>query len=102
MKLDKQQSRQRWQEIRNLWCEWDPIGVLSEPGWAQDEYDHYLGPCLRFLEQKAGVEKLTAYLCTIVGNYMGLGQPGLDYANPQDFACKLQQWYSDKWPDTHV
>jgi hypothetical protein len=34
--------------IRDLWCDWDPIGCLSSADWPRDEYDSYLDPPYRF------------------------------------------------------
>jgi hypothetical protein len=104
MHLAKEQSRQRIKEIRALWHEWDPIGVYtdSEDDWPLDEYDNYLGPCLRLLEQQAPTEDLAKYLSHIVGEHMGLGEAGLDYSQPAEFARKLQAWYTTAWPGTHV
>jgi hypothetical protein len=86
MKLNKQESRKRWDEIRNLWCQCDPIGVMSDLDWSRDEYDSYLGPSLRYLEQNASVEEIAEYLSYIVCDYMGLGQTGVDFSEPKNFA----------------
>jgi hypothetical protein len=74
MQLGKEQSRQRIKEIRALWREWDPIGVYKDPesDCPPDEYDNYLSPCLRLLEQKVQAEELAKYLAYIVDEYMGL------------------------------
>jgi hypothetical protein len=102
MKLNKQESRKRRKEIRDLWCQWDPIGVMSDSDWPRDEYDSYLGPSLRYLEQNASLEEIVAYLSYIVGEYMGLGQTGVDASKPRNFAIKLKAWYSTNWPDTYI
>lgn len=101
-RLEKQESRNRWREIRDLWNEWDPIGVYPADGGPEDEYESYLGPSLRLLEQKAGADEITKYLSHIVGEYMGLGTAGINYSKPAEFAKKLQNWYAEKWPDTMV
>lgn len=99
-RLSKEESRKRWSEIRRLWNEWDPIGVISDD--LRDEYDNYIGPGLRLLERKASEEEITAYLNQIVGEYMGLGDQGLINSNPQQFAQKLVSWYATYWPNTKV
>ena len=75
---------------------------MSDPDWPSDEYDNYLGPCLRLLEKDASIQEIAEYLSQIIGDYMGLGQTGIDYSKPEDFANKLKDWYSENWPDTHV
>jgi hypothetical protein len=104
MHLEKAQSRQRTKEIRALWREFDPIGVYASPdsGCPPDEYDNYLAPCLRLLEQRASTEDLAKYLSYIVGEYMGLGEPELFHSQSVEFAGKLQQWYSSAWLGTHA
>lgn len=104
MRLDKDQSRQRIKEIRVLWHEWDPIGVYSDPesDWPPDEYDSYLGPCLRLLEQQAPAEELAKYLAYIVGEHMGLGDLASAYPDALQFSHKLQAWFSFSWAGTHV
>ena len=103
MRLEKEQSRQRIKEIRALWRQWDPIGVYTSPDSAcpPDEYDSYLGPCLRLLEQQAPAEEIAKYLSYIVGEYMGLGESGVEHSRPPQFARKLQAWYSSGWAGTH-
>jgi len=104
MHLEKEQSRQRVKEIRALWREFDPIGVYANPdsGCPPDEYDNYLAPCLRLLEQDASTEDLAKYLSYIVGEYMGLGTTELVLSQSIAFAGKLQQWYASAWLGKHV
>ena len=104
MRLDKEQSRERFKEIRALWREWDPIGVYANPnsGCPPDEYDSYLGPCLRFLEQQAPTEQMAKYLANIVGEHMGLTDPVTAYPSCLQFAVKLQTWFSSAWSGSYV
>jgi hypothetical protein len=62
--LSKVQSRARWSELRALLCEWDPIGVMSEPEWPRDEYDCMVAPIMRLLEVGASEENIAGYLRT--------------------------------------
>ena len=72
MRLTKERSRARWAAARELWCKWDPIGVMGLPDWRRDEYDAYLGPTLRLLEAGASIEKLASYLAEVELERMGL------------------------------
>lgn len=72
MRLTKEQSRKRWREIRALWCEFDPIGVVNSLSGPDDEYDGYLGPSLRLLERGATVEEIASYLAKVTLDHMGL------------------------------
>jgi hypothetical protein len=102
VRLDKEQSRLRWHEIRDLWNGWDPIGVMPAQDGPQDEYDGYLGPSLRLLERGASREELERYLEEIVGEHMGLGDAGVAYVRSTAFAATLQAWFSSRWADTTV
>ncbi|MGR8940622.1 MAG: hypothetical protein ACU83V_06990 [Gammaproteobacteria bacterium] len=87
-----------WFEIRRLWNAWDPIGVACEA--IQDEYDAYIAPTLKLLEDGCSREEIEAYLTLIVRDYMGLGEEGVRQSNPGAFAQKVMAWYQDKrpWP----
>ncbi len=102
IRLEKEDSRRRYEEIRKLWCEWDPIGVIDLNYSRQNEYDNYLGPTLRLLEDGASNQQIAEYLSYVVGKYMGLGESGVQRSKPLVFAEKLRNWYESKWPDTHV
>jgi hypothetical protein len=102
MRLTKEQSRRRWKEIRELWWSWDPIGVSAIPDWSKDEYDNYLGPTLRLLEKGSSLQEITKYLEYVVGEYMGLGESGVNFSKPSLFASQLREWYEKGWRDSHV
>jgi hypothetical protein len=88
---------QRKAQLRALWCEWDPIGVLDDPDWPRDEYDDYLQPTLKLLESGAGVSAIAQYLNSIVGDSLALGETGVMTTNPILFASKLRDWYDANW-----
>lgn len=102
MFLDKLKSGERWCELRELWNEFDPIGVNSIEGWPKDEYESYLGPTLRLLEQGASHSEIQAYLEYVVGEYIGLGAAGVQKVRASNFASRLQKWFSSRWSGTHV
>jgi hypothetical protein len=98
-RLSKEESRQRYAEGRKLWNEFDPIGVAHA---VQDEYDNYIGPCLRIVEEGGGPERLEPYLRHIVFEYMGLSQTELGERAIEVFANNFNDWYRKNWPDTVV
>ena len=100
MRLSKEQSRKRWAEVRTLWCEWDPIGVMPIPDWPRDEYDGYLGATLRLLESGASQEKIAEYLSEIVLQHMGLSETELARSRRLAFAAELQGWYERHWSES--
>jgi hypothetical protein len=102
MRLNKVNSRKRWKEVRDLWNQWDPIGVMGDPHWPRDEYETYLGPTLRFLEEGASNQKIAEYLTYVVSEVLGLGKAGIKHSNPLLFATKLQEWYERSWDETRV
>jgi hypothetical protein len=102
VRLSKEDSRKRWQEIRDLWCRFDPIGVMPMPDWPRDEYDAYLGPTLRLLESGAPQPKIEAYLAQVTLEHMGLNETPAAKLARINFAAELRAWYADRWPGTVV
>src|SRR5712691_1421507 len=98
-RLEKEQSRERIRQLRELWNEWDPIGVINGSAPPLDEYSGYVGKSMRFLE--ADDEKgLVEYLRWAVLEHMGLSQaPDTSF---EDFAKKMRQWFQSNWSGTHV
>ena len=82
MRLSKPDSRKRLREIRELWCQWDPIGIMTMSDWPRDEYDSYLGPTLRLLESGASLQKIIEYLMTVELDRMGLSETPRASAKP--------------------
>jgi hypothetical protein len=99
-RLSKEQSRLRWQQIRDLWWKWDPIGVSRLTDWPRDEYDSYLGPTLRLLESSAGLDELVSYLAQIELGHMGLSDSHAREIARAECAQDLQQWFDAKWKGT--
>ena len=87
----RDKARETVAALRSLWNEWDPIGVASPA--LQDEYDNYLSPTLALLERSASEDELTEYLSYLVRDYIGLGEKGMEYAKPREFARELQAWF---------
>lgn len=96
-RLSKQESRQRWGEVRDLWNQFDPIGVMDDPEWPRDEYEAYCGRTLRLLEQDADTEELVRHLEWAVCDRMGLT---LDRAEAERFAGRLRSWFQSRWSGT--
>jgi hypothetical protein len=101
-RLDKAESRQRWREIRALWNEFDPIRVVDPSAGPDDEYDAYLAPTLRMLEERATSELLENYLAQVVLQHMGLSDSPQFEDSRKRFVVRLRKWYEGAWPDTHV
>jgi hypothetical protein len=96
MRLSKEQSRQRWGELRQILCEWDPIGVMEDAGWPRDEYDAYVGPILRYLEEGAPEEAISGYLDFVVTEAMGLS---VARSASREFAARIAAWFRERWAD---
>lgn len=88
---------ERTKQLRSMWCEWDPIGVMSDPDWPRDEYDDHLQPTLRLLESGAKVSEIAMYLNGVVGDGLALGETGVLSARPVQFAAKLRDWFDANW-----
>lgn len=98
-KLDKQQSRKRWRELRDLWNKFDPIGVYSiDEDWPLDEYESYCGTHMRLLETNATTEEIIQHIYEVLLN-MGIEKTD----NPEKlraFAEETQAWYQESCKDT--
>ena len=100
-RLEKHQSQQRLQELRDLWNEYDPISVYRHgwpDDWPRDEYNSYLRRTLRFLEQDAREREVIHYLRKVVADGMGLQ---FDETEAMIFARRLKAWFKDNWDDTY-
>ena len=54
--------------------DWDPIDVMDDPEWPQDEYDSYIGEIYRYLSRGESAEFIARHLCYIEENRMGLSR----------------------------
>ncbi len=77
--LSKRELRKRSAQLRALICEWDPIGVMSEPGWTRDEYDCLVGPLLTILASGASEEEIARYLRKEIDEHFGLAPDHYDF-----------------------
>jgi hypothetical protein len=101
-RLDKPDSRERWRQARDLWNEFDLIGVMGMSDWPRDEYESYVGQSLRLLEQSASLDEIHKHLSFVTLEYMGLNEsPQFEMAR-RAFAKRLRDWYEAKWSGTHV
>lgn len=98
-RLSKQESRQRWSEIREILWEWDPIGVSGLSDWSRDEYDCLAGPLLRMLERDASAEEVAHCLRQEIEEHFGLDPQHYDFPV---FASRLRYWFQDRWPNSTV
>ena len=89
-RLTKEQSRARWSELQDLFCEWDPIGVMSDPEWPRDEYDCMVGPSLRLLEAGRSDAQVAEYLYREVTEHFGLDG---DRHSCALFAKRVTAWF---------
>jgi hypothetical protein len=92
--LSKEQSRIRWSELRALFCEWDPIGVVDDRESPRDEYDCMVGPVMRLLESDASEAEVAAYLRDEVTNHLGLSPEHYDF---QAVARRTRAWFQERW-----
>jgi hypothetical protein len=96
-RLTKEESRERFAQGRNLWNEFDPIGVADA---VNDEYDNYVGPCLRIVEAGKSGSDLSEYVSGIVFEYIGLNRNQLLEQATKKFCERFARWYEERWPNT--
>ena len=82
-----------------LWNELDPIGVADA---VDDEYDNYVGPCLRIVEAGEGTAELITYVRWVVFEHMGLSETPSGQEAIEVFSRKFGEWYRASWAGTVV
>lgn len=92
--LSKRELRQRSAQLRALMCEWDPIGVMSDPNWPRDEYDCLVGPLLTLLAQGASEEQLAQYMRKDLDEHFGLPPDNYDFT---EVARRVRRWFDHGW-----
>ncbi|MBO6518572.1 MAG: hypothetical protein JJ900_16885 [Rhodospirillales bacterium] len=66
MAKTKAAYKQYWNELREKWIAFDPIGVMDDPDWPRDEYDTYVGQTLNLLAQGAALERHVRHLEQVI------------------------------------
>src|SRR5579863_7923157 len=82
-----------WNELKDLWNEFDPIGVFQmDIDWPMDdEYYSYILPTYPLLAQNADFNEIYTYMERIVKKHMGMET--LSNQHITNFVHKLQNWY---------
>lgn len=94
MKLTKRELRQRSSQLRELMCDWDPIGIMDNPGAPRDEYDCLLSPLLTLLASSASEAEIAKYLRHQIVHHFGLSSADYDFTA---VAKRVQAWYDRGW-----
>ena len=94
MALSKHELRQRSAQLRTLMCEWDPIGVMTDPDWPRDGYDCLVGPLLTLLAQGASAEEVARYLRKEIEEHFGLSP---EHYNFTEVAQRVHTWFDHGW-----
>ena len=96
MILSKQELRQRFSQLNALMCEWDPIGVMTDPNWPRDEYECLVGLLLTLLQSGASDAQIAGYLRNEIVEHFGLTPEHYDFAA---IAARVQVWFNRAWRD---
>jgi len=72
--------------VKKIVVEWDPIGVLRDGDWPDDEYDSYIPSICSILMNATEVSTLESKLNAIVELNMG---PGNQRSRNREFAARL-------------
>ena len=94
--LQLQNPNQDLQEIRKLWNEWDPIGILPYENDILDEYDFYFETTLSLLKRKASTIEIENYLNFVSKELMGFDSQYIEQCKPDEFARRLQVWFVNR------
>jgi hypothetical protein len=94
MLLTKLELRHRWSQLRDLMCEWDPIGIMGNPDAPRDEYDCLLGPLLTRLQSATPDADIAGYLRDELVAHFGLSSEHYDF---RAVAKRVQAWFDHGW-----
>jgi hypothetical protein len=72
--------------VKKILVEWDPIGVLQDRDWPDDEYDSYVPSICSILMNSSNITTLESKLNAIVQLNMGLSE---QRSRNKEFAQKL-------------
>lgn len=92
--LSKRELRERSAQLRALMCEWDPIGVMSDPRWPRDEYDCLVGPLLTLVVSGASEKEIAGHLRKEIDEHFGLAPDNYDFT---EIARRVHRWFDHGW-----
>jgi hypothetical protein len=92
--LSRREISERSSQLLALMCDWDPIGVMSDPDWHREEYDCLVGPVLTLLAQNANEDDIARYLRQEMIQHFGLSQDNIVVA---EVAGRLHRWFDRGW-----
>ena len=94
MNKTNQKNVQWWYELKDLWNQFDPIGVflMAEYADVHDEYESYIVPTFIRLENGESFDQLNAWVSYIAKDYIGMSELSDEYI--AEFVHKLQEWYA--------
>ena len=72
--------------VKKILVQWDPIGVLEDGDWPDDEYDSYIPSICSILMNSSEVSTLESKVNVIVELNIGLGQ---QCGRNKEFASRL-------------
>lgn len=79
--------RNAWQkELNNLLNKWDPIGVNPFKGGPQGEYDCFVEPILKLLDQGKSQKSILAFLRKYLMGHIGV-EP--ENVHPEKFSKEI-------------
>jgi hypothetical protein len=91
--LSKEESRQRWSELRAQVNAWDPIGLIGM-GSPPDEYECIVGPLMRYLESGAPAEEIQTFLSREFAEHFSVP---VTESTITEFVATARVWFSDHW-----
>jgi hypothetical protein len=94
--LSKRELKQRSSQLNALMCDWDPIGVMTDPNWPRDEYECLVGPLLTQLESGASTADIGTYLRKETVEHFGLSPQHCDFPA---VASRVRGWFDRAWRD---
>ena len=92
--LSRHEISQRSAQLSALLRDWDPLGVMVDEDWPQDEYDFLVGPLVTHLQAGSSNEEVARYLRKQTEVHFGLFDDGEECSA---MAERIQRWFDLGW-----
>ena len=98
MNITKAESRKRWNELRAMVIEWDPLGLIAMHA-PQDEYDCVLPEILHRLQDGIPATQMSKQLFRHRSDHFGASPEALATLK---FCRRAVHWYKKHWDGSIV
>src|SRR5262245_3076275 len=93
MSLVRENWRERWSHVRDVWIRWDPLGLAGTA--RANDYEAFVGPTLSMLAKQRTLEDFEEFLAIATIDQMGLADSDAATDSRQAVARELYDWFAN-------